>query len=396
MDGQIRRAEPAGTWVQPVSAGFLAAIVGFASSFAIVLQGLVGVGASPRQAASGLLALCVIKGLLGIALSLWTRQPISIAWSTPGAALLLAMGAPQGGFATAVGAFLVCAFLILLAGLWRPFGRAVLAIPMAIASAMLAGVLLDLCIAPMKALSALPLLTLPIVLVWLFALRFARMLAVPMAVLMTALVIAVATPLPANFSAEFLAVPLFVVPQFSLAACISLGLPLFLVTMASQNVPGLAVLGVNGYRPDLSPILVATGLASSVIALFGGHAINLAAITAALCAGPEAHPDPARRYLAAASAGTTYIGLGLFAGFASAFIAASPPLLVEAVAGLALLGSLAAALANALAKEEQRLAASVAFATTASGVVFFSIGAAFWGLLAGVFVLLVQRGGLKA
>jgi benzoate membrane transport protein len=395
MDGQTSSPERAGAWVQPVSAGFLAAIVGFASSFAIVLQGLVGVGASPRQAASGLLALCVIKGLLGIGLSLWSRQPISIAWSTPGAALLLAVGAPQGGFATAAGAFLVCAFLILLAGLWRPFGRAVLAIPMAIASAMLAGVLLDLCIAPIKALAALPLLTLPIIVVWLFALRFARMLAVPLAVLVTAFVVAFATPLPANFSADFFPVPLFVVPQFSLVACVSIGLPLFLVTMASQNVPGLAVLRVNGYRPDLNPILVATGLASSVIALFCGHVINLAAITAALCAGPEAHPDPARRYLAAATAGATYIGLGLFAGFASAFIAASPPLLVEAVAGLALLGSLASALAGALAKEEERLAASVTFATTASGVVFFSVGAAFWGLLAGVLVLFVHRWGLK-
>jgi benzoate membrane transport protein len=395
MHGGGGKARAAGDWVQPVSAGFLAAVVGFASSFAIVLQGLVGVGATPRQAASGLLALCVIKGCLGIALSVRTRQPISIAWSTPGAALLLATGTPQGGFATAVGAFLFCAMLLLLAGLWRPFGRAVLAIPMTIASAMLAGVLLELCLAPMKALSSLPLLTLPIIVVWMLALRFARMLAVPLAVLVTALVVVFATPLPTTLSTDLLPQPLFVAPHFSLASCVSLGLPLFLVTMASQNVPGLAVLRVNGYRPDLGPILVATGLASSLIALFGGHAINLAAITAALCAGPEAHPDPARRYLAAATAGATYVGLGLSAGFASAFIAASPPLLVEAVAGLALLGSLANALASALAKDEDRLPAIVTFATTASGVAFFSIGAAFWGLVAGLGLLFVQQWGLK-
>lgn len=371
----------------PISAGFLTAVVGFASSFAVVLQGLEAVGASAAQAASGLIALCAIQGLIMTWLAWRTRLPISIAWSTPGAALLVATGLPDGGFAAAVGAFLTAALLILLAGLWRPFGRAVEAIPSSLANAMLAGVLLELCLAPVRAVEAMPWHALPIILVWAVTLRFTRLYAVPLAVVVTAIVVAFATPVPEGAFDQAWPALTFVRPTVTLDATIGIALPLFIVTMASQNIPGLAVLNANGYRPAAGPLFVTTGGASVISALFGGHMLNLAAITAALCAGPDAHPDPARRYQASITAGLMYVLIALMAGAAAAFVAASPPLLIQAVAGLALLGSLAGAASKALQTSSEHIPAIVTFVTTASGLSILGIGAAFWGLIAGGAVL---------
>ncbi|NQW09925.1 MAG: benzoate/H(+) symporter BenE family transporter [Alphaproteobacteria bacterium] len=369
--------------VVPLSAGFLTAVVGFASSFAVVLQGLEAVGASPVQAASGLIALCGIQGVIMVWLAWRTRMPITIAWSTPGAALLVATGLPDGGFAAAVGAFLTAALLILLAGVWRPFGRAVEAIPASLASAMLAGVLLELCLAPVRAIEAMPWHALPIILVWALALRVARLYAVPLAVVVTAAVVGFATPVPEGAFDNAWPTLTFVMPTVTLDATIGIALPLFIVTMASQNIPGLAVLHANGYHPAPGPLFVATGGASVISALFGGHMLNLAAITAALCAGPDAHPDPARRYQASITAGVMYVLIALLAGAAAAFVAASPPLLIQAVAGLALLGSLAGAASKALQNSDEHIPAIVTFVTTASGLSILGIGAAFWGLIAG-------------
>eukprot|EP01037_Dinobryon_pediforme_P026373 gene26373-28878_t len=380
-----------GSLLHPLVAGILAAVVGFAGAFPVVLNGLAAVGATPALAASGLLALCVIKGFCGIGLSWAQRMPISIAWSTPGAALLIATGLPDGGFPVAVGAFIAAAGLIVIAGLWRPFGQLVSSIPLSIASAMLAGVLSEICLQPVKAVQTMPLLALPIVIVWALGLRFARLWAVPIAVVVTALIVGFATKLPPGALADIAPHAIFVMPAFSASAMIGIALPLFLVTMASQNVPGLTVLRINGYQPNVPPIFVTTGLASGLIALFGGQSINLAAITAALCAGPEAHPDPAKRWVAAAAAGATYVALGLTAGLASAFIAASPPLLIQTVAGLALMGSMAGALATALGKEDERLPAMLTFATTASGFTAFGVGPAFWGMIAGGALMLVLK-----
>lgn len=386
-----QRAAARAGLLQPVVAGVLAAVVGFASSFAVVLQGFAAVGATPAQAASGLLALCVMQGPLAALLSWRWRMPIITAWSTPGAALLVATGMPEGGFPVAVGAFLLAALLIVLAGLWKPFGRAVAAIPPSLANAMLAGVLLDICLAPVRAVGAMPLLALPVVLAWALAWRFARLYAVPVAVAVAAVVILLATPLPQEALADILPRLEWVAPRFTAGAAIGIALPLFLVTMASQNVPGLAVLNANGYRPAPGPIFTATGLASALIAPLGAHSLNLAAITAALCAGRDAHPDPARRWVAAVAGGAAYVVLGLGAGFAVAFITASPPLLIQAVAGLALLGALAGALHSALAKEAERIPAILTFVTAASGLSLLGIGAAFWGLLAGGALLLLER-----
>lgn len=367
----------------PVSAGLLTAIVGFASSFAVVLAGLQAVGATPEQAASGLIALSAGQGILMVVLAWRSRLPLSFAWSTPGAALLVSTGMPQGGFAEAVGAFLVAAGLITIAGLWKRFGRAVEAIPASLASAMLAGVLLNLCLAPIRAVEAFPWQAAAIILVWAITLRIARLYAVLAAVVAAAIVIPLSTPLPEGVFEAAWPAPVFVLPIFSLDSAIGIALPLFLVTMASQNIPGLAVLNANGYRPAASPLFVATGGSSIVTALFGGHMLNLAAITAALCAGPDAHPDPKKRYIASLTAGGSYIVIALLAGIAAAFATASPPLLIQTVAGLALLASLAGAASAALSKPDEHVPAIVTFVTTASGLSLFGIGAAFWGLLAG-------------
>lgn len=385
------RSGGSGTLLQPVTAGILVAIVGFASTFALVLQAYRAMGATPAEAASGLIAILVATGILALGLSLWTRLPISIAWSTPGAALLIATGPKAGGYPVATGAYLLAAGLVVAAGLWRPFGRAVSAIPISLASAMLAGLLLDLCLAPVRAVSAAPALAPPIVLAWAVTWRLARTFAVPAAVVVAAIVIALATPLPEGALSDAMPRLVLVLPTFTFEAAIGVAVPLFIVTMASQNVPGLAVLAANGYRPPVGALFVATGLASGLAALAGGHAVNLAAITAALCAGPEAHPDPARRWVAAATSGFFYILIGLGAGVAAAFVAVSPPLLIQAVAGLALLGTLGGALQAALARDEHRIPAIVTFVTSASGIAFAGIGAAFWGLVAGGAMLLLTQ-----
>lgn len=384
MTGWLREVSP-----PAVSAGLLASFVGFASSFAIILQGLRAAGATEAQAASGLMALSVAMGLCGIVLSLRTRMPVGVAWSTPGAVLLTGSAAVEGGFPYAVGAFLVCGALIVLAGLWRPLGRMVAAIPMPLASAMLAGVLLPRCLAPVQAVAQAPLSGLAIVLTWALVGQWRRLLAVPAAVLVMAGILAATGPAVPPF--DWWPRPVLTAPAFSVAALIGTALPLFVVTMASQNLSGIAVLAAYGYRPAPGPLFAATGLFTLAAAPFGAHAVNLAAITAAICAGPDANPDPARRWPASAVAGLGYILFGLTAGAATAFIAASPPLLIEAVAGLALLGALAGALQGAVADPDAREAALITFLVSASGVTVLGIGGAAWGLLAGGAMLALKR-----
>ncbi len=366
---------------QALLAGVLAAFVGFASSFAVIIRGLTATGATQAQAASGLMALALAMGLCGIVLSLRTRLPISAAWSTPGAALLATTGAVPGGFPAAVGAFLVCGLLIVLAGAWRPLGRGIAAIPAPLANAMLAGVLLSLCLAPVRAVAEAPLLGLPVVLAWAVMARINRLYAVPVAVVVAVVLIA-ATAHTGRIGSPWPAAVL-VAPRFSLGAVVGIAIPLFIVTMASQNIPGIAVLNVNGYRPAPGGLFCVTGVFSLLAAPFGGHAVNLAAITAAMCAGEDAHADPARRYWAAVAAGAAYLVFGLGAGAATAFIAASPAILIEAVAGLALLGAFGGALMGAVADPQTREAAIVTFLVTGSGVTLLGVSGAFWGLVAG-------------
>jgi benzoate membrane transport protein len=383
-DGRAGPAGPAGP------AGVVAALVGFVGSATVVLAGLQAVGADGGQAASGLLVLSIALGVVGAGLAWRTRLPLSVAWSTPGAALLVAAGEPSGGFAAAVGAFLVCGILLAAAGLWGALTRAVVAIPVPLAAAMTAGILLPVCFGPARAVAELPDQALPVVAVWGMLLLGARRLAIPGALLALVVVVAVSGDLHLGPASGLWPSPELVAPRFEAGAIVGIAIPLFLVTMASQNVAGIGVLASFGYATPVRPVLLATGLGSVVASFFGGHAINLAAISAALVAGPDAGPHE-RRWFAAFTGGITYVLLGLLAGVVVAFVAAAPPVLVEAVAGLALLGALESSLGAALSEADHRPAAVATIVVAASGVSALGIGGAFWGLVTGLAVHLVRR-----
>lgn len=373
----------------PIIAGVVTSVVGFTSSFAVVLTALVAVGASSAQAASGLLILCLTMGTGSILFSLRYRIPITMAWSTPGAALLAATAAPAGGFASAVGAFIVAGVLIALCGAIRPLGTLIAAIPSSLANAMLAGVLLSLCVAPIRALAADPAAIAGVIAVWLLLTRFAPRWAVPGALAAAVAVIVIDGSLE-NLPALAPGIEV-VTPSFSLSSAVAIGLPLFLVTMTSQNIPGMAVLASFGYRPPLGPPLVFTGFATVAGAPFGGHAINLAAISAALAAGPQAHPDPDRRWIAGVTAGAVYLVIAPLSGAIAAIAQAAPAGLLATIAGLALIGTFASAGAAALSDLRYRDSAAVTFLVAASGVSAAGIGAAFWALVSGgVYLLLMQ------
>jgi len=373
---------------QPISAGIVASITGFASSFALLIAGLRAVGATEAEAASGLLVLCVFQGLLAIGLSLRYRLPLSFAWSTPGAALLVAAHKTTGDFHAAVGAFLLCGVLLLATGLWPWLARTMTRIPRPIASAMLAGILFPICLAPVQAAVQLPLLALPPIVVWLVLTRLAPRWAVAGAVVVTAVAVVLSGPHIA--AVHLLPTIRLVAPTFEPFVLVGLGIPLYIVTMAGQNVPGFAVLRTFGYEhPPARAMLTATGVATSIGSVFGAYTLNLSAITAAMMAGPDADPDPDRRWIATVSSGSAYLVIGLGAGAATALVSASPPILIEAVAGLALLGALISSVTAALDDAEHRIVAIVTFLVVASGIQLVNIGSAFWGLVVGAIVMLV-------
>ncbi|PLR34660.1 benzoate transporter [Chimaeribacter californicus] len=367
-----------------IGAGLLASFVGFASTFTLIVQALINAGATQQQAATGLMAVSIAMGLAGILLSFKYRMPVSVAWSTPGAALLLGLGVVKGGFSTTTGALIMAAFMLTLAGLWKPLSRAINKIPSGIANAMLAGIILNLCVAPVHALAAYPLYIAPVLIVWLIMLKIKRMLAIPAAAITTLAVIYFTAKVGNIHAGDIMPHFILVKPEFTFSGFISIAVPLFIVTMASQNIPGMAVLSVNGYKPDAAPLFTSTGVSSLFAAPFGGPAIGLAAITAAICAGEEAGADPGKRYWAGIVCGVAYLFYGLAAGAATRFISISPPVLIEAVAGLALMGALGNSLMNALSDKENRDATVITFLITIGGHAFFGIGGAFWGLVAGL------------
>ncbi|PZQ88220.1 MAG: benzoate transporter [Leifsonia xyli] len=375
---------------QPIGAGIVGAVTGFASSFALVVAGLQAVGASPAEAASGLLALCLLQGVLAIGFGLRYRMPLAFAWSTPGAALLVAAQATTGDYRAAVGAFLLCGVLLVLTGLWPALARAMTRIPRAIASAMLAGILFPICLAPVLASVQLPALALPVVIVWLIVARLAPRGAVPAAVVTTIVVVAVSGEAADLAGARLLPTLTLSWPSLDPAVLVSLGVPLYIVTMAGQNVPGFAVLTTFGYpHPPARAILVGSGAATALGSVFGGYTLNLAAITAAMMAGPDAHPDRDRRWVASVAGGAAYLVLGLGAGAAAVLVAVSPPILITAVAGLALFSAFATAATTALEQSATRVVAVLTFLVVASGVTIAGIGSAFWGLVVGGVAMLV-------
>lgn len=373
-----------------VVAGFVAVLVGYTSSVVIIFQAAAALGATPAQTASWLWALGLGMGLTSAGLSLWYRMPVLTAWSTPGAALLVTAGAGVP-MAEAVGAFVVCGLLITVAGASGLFARVMDRIPQALASALLAGVLTRFAFDAFLSLRTEPWLVGVMALAYLFGRRGWPRYAVPGVLLAGVLVAALQGQLHLGAVQWQLTEPVFTPPQFSMAALVGIALPLFVVTMASQNLPGVAAQRAAGYAVPVSPPLTVTGLASTVLAPFGGYALNLAAITASICMGREASADPARRYTAAVMAGLFYIALGLVGGAVVGLIAAFPKELVLAVAGFALLGTIGGGLASAMKDDGSREAALVTYLVTASGLTLAGIGAAFWGVVAGALALLVQR-----
>ena len=373
-------------------AGFVAVLVGFTSSVAIVFQAAQAFGATPAQITSWMWALGLGMGLCSLVPSLILRQPVMVAWSTPGAAVLATAGL-AGGFSMgeAIGAFMISALLITLAGVTGWFERVMNRIPMEIAAALLAGVLARFGLQAFAAAQT----ALPLVLLMLMVYLVSRRLAARYAVVITlaAAVVFVAARGQMAWSAVQLelALPVFTAPQFSVAAAVSLAIPLFVVTMASQNLPGVAVIRASGYDLPISRLITLTGLATLVLAPFGAFALNFSAITAAMCMGPEAHADRNRRYTAAVACGAIYVAIGLFGAVITGLLTAFPKELVVAIAGLALLGTIGNGLAAALRDESHREAALITFLVTLSGVVIVGVGSAFWGVVAGSIALFVQQ-----
>ena len=386
------------------TAGFVAVLVGFTSSVAIVFQAAQAFGATADVMASWMWALGLGMGLCSLVPSVWLRKPVMVAWSTPGAAVLASAGL-AGGYtmADAVGAFMLCAVLIVLVGATGWFERIMKRIPVAVASALLAGVLARFGLSGFAAAqTALP-LVMVMLLTYLVGKRVSPRYAVPATLLVAVAMVALTTgfkPADIRFG---LTMPVWVTPVFSLAAFVSLALPLFIVTMASQNLPGVAAIQAAGFGDErarggdagipISKVITLTGVVTFLLAPFGAFALNLSAITAAICMGPEAHHEPARRYTAAASCGAIYMLIGLFGATIIGVLTAFPKELVAAIAGLALLSTIAGALRVALDNDANREAAIITFLVTLSGVVVAGVGSAFWGVVAGAIALAVQHYG---
>jgi benzoate membrane transport protein len=372
-----------------ISAALVAALVGFGSTIALVLSAAVALGATPAQTASWVMAVCLAKAAGSALLSGWFRVPVVLAWSTPGAALIAA----SSGYTMAQGvaAFLFAGFAIAACGAIRPLGALVARIPDGIAAAMLAGVLLPFCLKGAGAAQSAPALILPMVA--LFALvRLKNPALAVLAALAAGLTLAFATgaarlpdlpALPPH--------PVLIWPDLQLPALVGLGLPLFLVTMASQNLPGFATMRAAGFTPPVRPALVVTGALSALTALAGAHTVNMAAITAAICMGDDVHPDRDQRWKVGLAYAAVWVILGLTGPLVIALLGALPPALMTALVALALLGPLMGALTGAFAHPDQRFAATLTLAVTASGMALAGIGAAFWGLLIGLGIHAVDR-----
>ena len=373
-----------------LSAGFVAVLVGYTGSAIIIFQAAAAAGATPAQLGSWLWALGIGMGLSSVLLSLYYRNPVLTAWSTPGAALLVTS---LSGISMneAIGAFLFCSLLITICGISGWFEKIMRYLPRSLAGAMLAGVLLQFGMDLFAALESSLLLVGGMLLTYLLVRQWLPRYVIPL-VLLVGLVVAASQGLLKFESLEWkLTLPVLMMPSFSWPVLIGVGIPLFIVTMASQNVPGIAVLRANGYQTPASPLIGWTGFTGLLLAPFGGFAFNLAAITAAICMGKEADPDYSKRYFASVWAGIFYLFTGLFGATVAGLFAAFPTELVMAIAGLALLGVIGNSLASSLAEEGGREAALLTFLITASGITIAGVGSAFWGLMIGLVAYHLNR-----
>ncbi len=389
---QTRLRPLADTSTSAVVAGFIAMLTGYTSSLVLMFQAGQAAGLTNGQISSWIWALSIGMAICCIGLSLRYRAPIMIAWSTPGAALLIT-SLPGVPYSEAIGAYIFASGLIVLIGLTGTFDRLMRRIPASIAAALLAGVLfkigLEICVAAEQQ----PLLVVAMLLAYLLGKRLMPRYAVLAALIVGSVLAAVFGLLNFEHFELQLAVPEWTTPSFSLAAAISIGIPLFIVAMASQNLPGMAVLRANGYDVPASPLLTTTGLTSMLLAPFGSHGIHMAAISAAICAGPEAHEDPKKRYTAAIWCGVFYGIAGIFGATLAALFAALPKALILSIAALALFASIIGGLTQAMSEPKEREAALITFLVTASGMTLFSVGSAFWGIVAGLLTLAILNWG---
>lgn len=363
-------------------AGFVAVLVGYASSAAIIWQAAAAAGANAQQISGWMTALGLAMGISTLALTLWRKVPILTAWSTPGAALLVA-GLQGATLNDAVGIFIFANALIVICGLTGWFARLMKLIPHSLAAAMLAGILLRFGLQAFATLQGQLLLCGSMLVSWLLFKALAPRYAVVAALAVGIIVAFLKGDVVTNTSTLGFVAPQFIAPHFSLTQLISVGIPFFLVTMASQNAPGLATLQASGYRVPVSPLIVISGAFGLLLAPFGVYSVCIAAITAAICQSPDAHPDPQKRWLAAAAAGVFYLLAGVFGGSITALMAALPVVWIQMLAGLALLGTLSGSLFQALTSAHERDAAMVTFLVTASGITLAGVGSAFWGLVIG-------------
>lgn len=365
-----------------VLAGFVAVLVGYASSAAIVWQAAATAGASSHQIAGWMTALGLGMGVSTLALSCWYRAPVLTAWSTPGAALL-ATSLQGVTLSETIGVFIFANALILLCGLTGLFARLMKIIPHTLAAAMLAGVLLRFGLQAFSNLQDHFLLCGSMLLAWLIAKAIMPRYAIVATLVVGGLVAWLGGDIVTDKLIFSVVIPEFIAPTFTFTTLMSVGLPFFLVTMASQNAPGFATMKASGYPVAVSPLMIFTGGLALLFSPFGVYSICIAAITAAICQSPEAHPEANKRWLAAAAAGVFYLLAGVFGGSITALMAALPLSWIQTLAGLALLGTMGGSLFQALQHETERDAALVTFLVTASGVTLLGIGSAFWGLIAG-------------
>lgn len=371
-----------------IAAGFIAMLTGYTSSLILMFQAGQAAGLSTGQISSWIWALSIGMAICSVGLSLRFRTPVVIAWSTPGAALLIS-SLPGVPYSEAIGAFIFASVLIALCGLTGSFERLMRKVPASLAAALLAGVLFNIGSEIFRAVAVQPALVLGMFFGYLLAKRLLPRYAVLSALVIGCVLSAVMGLLDFSQLSLQIAVPVWTTPSLSLAAIFSIGIPLFVIAMASQNMPGLAVLRAEGYQVPASPLISVTGIASVLLAPFGSHGIHLAAITMAICSGPEAHPDKARRYTAAVWCGVFYDIAGIFGATLAALFASFPAALVISIAALALLGSIGSGLTQAMQTPREREAALITFMVTASGLSLFGIGSALWGLVAGVLTLLI-------
>ena len=374
--------------VSALIAGFVTVLVGFTSSAVIVFQAAHAFGANAAQVGSWMWALGLGMGLTSMGLSLRYRTPIATAWSTPGAALLITGGSGIS-MPEAIGAFVVTGALLALAGFSGWFERVMKKLPMALASSMLAGILLRFGLDVFASMKTEFAMVFAMFAVYLVLRRLLPRYAIIGALLLGGAIAYAQGTLHLGGIELALARPVWITPQWSMHALVGLALPLFIVTMASQNMPGVATLHASGYRPPISPLVGWTGAATLALAPFGAYALNLAAITAAICMTPDVHADAGKRYVAAVCAGGFYVLIGLFGATVATVFAAFPKELIVAIAGLALMGTISNGLASSLQDERMREPALIVFLVTASGLKLFGISSAFWGLLAGVLALTV-------